>query len=258
MRIFLDIGGYRGHSVLAALDPLFSFDRVISFEPVPDLAATIRRIGDPRLLVLEAALSDFEGSAILYHAGTLAGSLAADAPEYLEQGSKVEVRVLDAATLLPSITTPTDFIRAKFNCEGAEVDIIARLLEKISPQHTDAILQAALVDFDADKIPSKAHRTAQIQASLAERGISYLTPPQCQYGMVTNYGGVRNYLIVSGAKTRGLLPLIKSVIYNVALMRNKDVNGYHKMRLLKALPILRTFARSATLRVTNERPHETV
>ena len=89
LRIFLDIGGYHGHSSLAALDPIFAFDRVFCFEPVPELAKKIREISDPRLVVVEAALSDINGKAVLHHAGTLAGSLFSEAETYGEEGQEL-------------------------------------------------------------------------------------------------------------------------------------------------------------------------
>ena len=32
-KIFIDVGGYHGHSVLAGLDPIFGFDPIFCFEP---------------------------------------------------------------------------------------------------------------------------------------------------------------------------------------------------------------------------------
>jgi FkbM family methyltransferase len=244
MRIFLDVGGYKGHSSLAALDPIFGFDRVFCFEPVTKLAREIRKIKDRRLVVIEAALSDYEGEATIHHAGTLAGSLSADAPSYQDEGETCSVQVVRAAAFLRSIISEGDFVRAKFNCEGAEVDIIHNLVEGWDSKKVSQVLTQALIDFDANKIPSKRERTAIVEKELAELSVKYLTPPECQYGMVTNYGGIRNYLLKSGARLNGLWPKVRSLFYNARMSLNPELNGYHKLRLLKLAPFMKAVARS--------------
>lgn len=244
LRIFLDIGGYKGHSSLAALDPIFGFDRVFCFEPVTALASQIRNIADRRLIVVEAALSDFDGVSTIHHAGTLAGSLSADAPSYLEEGGTCSVQVVSAASFLRGIIADGDFVRAKFNCEGSEVDIIDNLLKHWTQAKIAQVLRCALIDFDANKIPSKKGRTGVVEAKLSDLNITYLIPSECQYGMVTNYGGVRNYLLRSGGRVGGVWPSLCSLLYNLRMLFNPEVNGYHKMRLLKAAPFMRIFANS--------------
>lgn len=245
MRIFLDIGGYHGHSALAALDPLFDFDRVFCFEPVPYLAERIRQIANSKLIVVEAALSDQDGTATLHHAGTLAGSMFADAPSYLSEGEAITIQTLSASAFLSTIINDeTEFVRTKFNCEGAEIAIISDLLENAPIGFTRKVLERSLVDFDARKIPSLRARQTELETQLAEQEIAYFTPPECQYGMVTNYGGVRNYLILSGATRPGIINGVNSFVYNMKMARNSEINGYHKMRLLSTFPALRAFARS--------------
>lgn len=244
MRIFVDIGGYLGHSALAALDPIFGFDRVYCFEPVPDLASRIRAIRDPRLQVFEAALSDRDGRALLHHPGTLAGSLFAEAPSYGGTSDPIEIATLRASSFLPTVIPADAFVRTKFNCEGAEALIIRDILASGRGSLAAQILQGALIDFDIAKIENGDSTRISIEESLTERSITYLTPPECQYGMVTNYGGIRNYLLRSGGEAGGFLPRVRSLLYNFELLRNSEVNGYHKMKLLSLFPFLKTFARS--------------
>lgn len=246
MRVFVDIGGYLGHSTLAALDPIFGFDRILCFEPVPQLADKIRAIGDKRLIVIEAALSDKDGKAVLYHPGTLAGSLFADAPSFGGESVPIEIATLRASSVLPTLIPASAFVRTKFNCEGAEVLIIRDLLQSSNNQLAEQILQGALIDFDIDKIERGTASRKEIELALARQHIAFLSPPECQYGMVTNYGGVRNYLICAGAALPGHWLRLRSLIHNIRMFRNGEVNGYHKMRVLKALPFLRRFARSGS------------
>ncbi len=236
-RIFVDVGGYRGTSTLAALDPIFKFDKIYCFEPVPYLASGIReRIPSHRLEVIAAALSDRDGSAILYHAGSLAGSIFQDAPEYGPHDGQIEIRLIDAASFFASHIKPQDFVRIKFNCEGSESSIIRRLLER----RLEHFLSGALVDFDADKIRSLAGVADGLRCELANRGVQFFEPPEVQYGMVTNFGGVRNWLLRSGAASPGLTGRAGSILYNLLLLlMNHEVIGYHKIRILRALALRR-------------------
>jgi FkbM family methyltransferase len=98
MRIFVDIGGFNGDSTMAALDPLFQFDKVYCFEPVPMLADAInKRIKSPKVTVICGALADRDGSSNLYHAGSLAGSLFADSPEYGASVGTIKVQLIKAS-----------------------------------------------------------------------------------------------------------------------------------------------------------------
>lgn len=239
-RIFLDVGGYIGHSVLAGLDPLFGFDRVYSFEPVRRLAEQIDAIADPRLSVVTACLSRGFGSVTLYHPGTLAGSLFADAPEYEGSTPPEIVEQIDVSTFLKAFTDPNDQIWIKLNCEGSEIEIVEGLLDG---GHA-AALRGVLIDFDALKIPSRRHLVARVVQRLKTEGVPFMTPEECQYGMITNYGGVRNWLLLAGAGLPGLARRARSLAYNAGMARRGDINGYHKMRVLKALPFLAFLARS--------------
>ncbi len=84
-------------------------------------------------------------------------------------------------------------------------------------------------------------RVAAIKRELKTIGVRYWEPPECQYGMVTNYGGVRNYLLLSGASINSTSSKIRSLIYNAMNFSNKNINGYHKKRLLAVLPFLSIF-----------------
>ncbi len=232
-RIFLDVGGYRGTSALAALDPIFAFDRVYCFEPVPRLADFIRkRIASPKLVVVDAALADKDGTATLYHSGSLAGSLFQDAPAYGVSDGSIDIRMIDVASFIQAHISAKDFVRIKFNCEGAETLIIRRMIEAGLTAH----LNGALVDFDADKIHSLEGAADMIRKELADAGVKFFQPPEVQYGWVTNYGGVRNWLLRADAAGASAGAKLGSLVYNLhLLLTNNEVNGYHKIRILRAL-----------------------
>jgi FkbM family methyltransferase len=237
MRIFVDIGGFRGHSTLAALDPIFGFEKVFCFEPVPSLADGIKqRIQSQKVTVICGALADRDGTSNLYHAGSLAGSLFSDSPEYGESIGTIEIRLIKASDFFAEHIHEADFVRVKFNCEGAEAIILRDLIDH---GHVKC-LDGALVDFDAEKIGSIRGAADKLRTVLRDLGVHYFEPPEVQYGMVTNYGGVRNWLLHSGAKLDGMAIAARSALYNLRLLAtDPQVNGYHKMRILRALRLLK-------------------
>src|SRR5262249_25617947 len=129
----------------------------------------------------------------------------------------------------------------KLNCEGSECDILDSLLA------TSALntIKNVLVDFDALKIPSQKHRVSAMQQRLIDQNVPYSLPEDVQYGNVTNYGGIRNWLLVSGARAQGITAVLHSWMYNLkVVIKRPEVSGYHKMKALKMFPFLSRFARS--------------
>ena len=233
-QIFLDVGGYFGDSVHAALHPIFGFDRVYSFEPVAGLAQNLKNIRDKRLTVIQAGLFEATAKRTIYHAGTLAGSIYPDSPSYLEEGSEQVCEFIEASQFFRDNILDQDVVYMKLNCEGAECAILENLIASGEVKK----LTEALVDFDALKIPSQANRVDMLVHKMVSGNVPHHTPEQVQYGMINNYGGIRNWLLVTGAKEGGALRKIRSAIYQLGIMRTKDFNGYYKMRILRKMPWL--------------------
>jgi FkbM family methyltransferase len=232
-RIFIDIGGYEGDAVWAALDPLFGFECVICYEPDAGCAARIRdSIRDPRLSVVTAALSDHAGMAQLYGPGSLAGSLFSDHRDV--DGARTSACEVHRATdLIARHSAEGATIYLKLNCEGAEVPIVADLLR--SGEWTK--IRDTLLDLDARKIPSLATDLAIVEAELAKqpsRNWSY--PEDVQYGQQCTYGGIRNWLKVRGAIQPGFLPRWRSILFHCRQWRARRFRGYYKFLIVKRLP----------------------
>jgi FkbM family methyltransferase len=233
-RIFLDVGGYLGDSVHAALDPVFAFDRIFTFEPVDWLAADLDKIADPRVTVVNAGLLDATATRKLFHAGTLAGSVFSDAPAYLEQGTEQTCQFIEASSFFDTHIGIEDTVYMKLNCEGAECAI----LENLAQTGQIKKLTEVLVDFDALKIPSQSHRVEAVRKLLSAEQVAFHTPEQVQYGMINNYGGIRNWLLVAGAAQPGMVRKLASMAYQGKVIVTKQYNGYYKMRILRRMPWL--------------------
>lgn len=234
-RIFLDVGGYKGDSVYASLDPIFSFDKVYCFEPVAQLGVKLKSINNDRLTVVQAGLFDCSCERPIYHAGTLAGSVYADSPRYLEDGYEEVCKFIEASEFFREKINQGDVVFMKLNCEGAECSILENLLSSGEAGK----LTEALVDFDALKIPSQAARVKQLIQTMHDQNLPYHTPEEVQYGMINNYGGIRNWLLVTGAAQGGAITRLKSAYYQLKIMLTKNYNGYYKMRILRRMTWLK-------------------
>ena len=225
-KIFLDVGGFNGESALAALDPRFGFDEVHCFEPVRNAAKRIEEtLCDKRLRVISAGLFDRTCSLPLGMPGELGGSV-------YKRG--VDEQVCDfirASDWFEENVAAEDIVWIKLNCEGAELNILNDLLDTGQA----AKIHEALIDLDAAEYPS-LHSDAEILLSrLAYAPFSFHFPPEVQYGTVNNYGGIRQWLVLTGAAKNSFRSRISSLIYNIPLAFDRATNGYHKIRLLRAL-----------------------
>jgi FkbM family methyltransferase len=229
-KIFLDVGGYAGESSLAALDPRFGFDRVYCFEPVKSCYESIRqRIRNRRLIAFNFGLLDRTGDLKIHYAGSLGGSVYADAPDV--GGGAERCSFVEASEFFREHIQAGDEVWMKLNCEGAECDILINLFET-GEAHK---LTEVLVDFDAQKIGSAKGKLLQAQALLKAAPFQYHTPDQVQFGMVNNYGGIRNWLVVTGAIEPRLANFVKSLFYQCRQAFTREATGYYKLRLLQML-----------------------
>ena len=82
-------------------------------------------------------------------------------------------------------------------------------------------------------------------ALVEEAEMPYYLPKNIQYYMVTNYGGIQNWLLQTKAAEEMPLNRFKSLAYNLMIFPTQpECNGYHKKLLLDRFPILKNFARS--------------
>ncbi|MGH8050656.1 MAG: FkbM family methyltransferase [Arenimonas sp.] len=232
-KILVDVGGYEGDACLAALDPAFDFDVVYCFEPVKKCADSIKiRVSHPKLEVINAALSNFDGNADLFGPGTLAGSLFSD-HEHVNSQVAEQCRVVRATGFLLPLVQSGDEIYVKLNCEGAEIPILEDLLDS----GVFLKLKSVLLDLDAKKIPSLSERLSKIEEDLAKiESRNWFYPEEVQFGQQCTFGGIRNWLKVSGARAPGVSSKVTSFRYHLSLWNKGEFRGYYKFLLARRLP----------------------
>ena len=162
-KVFIDVGGYHGDSALAALDPQFGFDVVFCFEPVRScFNEIVKRIDHPKLRVFNAGLLDRTERLPIYHAGSMGGSVYADAPVTGGEAEICEFR--EAADFFRKEIQQMDQVWMKLNCEGAEADIMLSLMKSGEARK----LTEVLLDLDAKKIPSAQDKLARLETLLPD------------------------------------------------------------------------------------------
>src|SRR4029079_3061790 len=110
-------------------------------------------------------------------------------------------KFISAANFFREHIGPSDRVWMKLNCEGSEVAILNDLLR--SGEATK--LANVLIDFDAARVPEMRDAVEELDRMLPNAPFDYYFPQEVQFGMVNNFGGIRNWLLVSGAAERRFL-----------------------------------------------------
>lgn len=253
-KLFIDVGGFHGEASHAALDPRFGFDKVYCIEPVPECCDYIRtRLSDSRLNIVQAALADRDGEASLYGPSTLAGSLFSD-HIHVDACASIHCKTIRASRFLEGIFQPGDRIWLKLNCEGSEIPV----LEDLISTGWFARIESALLDFDAIKIPSLLKRHEAVTRSISSLSSrNWYLPEQVQYGQQCTFGGIRNWLIVSHAVSRGFYPARNSFLFHFGNWKNHCYRGYYKFLIVRRLPafVMKAYYRNVKPRLDKAQPN---
>jgi FkbM family methyltransferase len=154
--VVLDVGGYEGQW---ASDIVAMYGcRIHVFEPVPEYAGRIERrfARNPLVTVHAAGLAEEEGTALL--------SVSADASSHAggaAGGEQVEVRLVGVEDFFASLGREQVELM-KLNIEGAEYDLIAKLVETGLVERV-VDLQVQFHDF----VPDAERRMRELRERLA-------------------------------------------------------------------------------------------
>ena len=173
MRIFVDVGAHYGETLEVALDPAWGFDRIFLLEPASVCHAPLRNFRDRRISLHPVALGATNGTATLYGAGLLGGSLFREKRQkaQAQEITTEQIRVVRASEWFGTNIPDGAEVFMKFNCEGAECDIIDELISAgLGPR-----LTSLYVDFDVRKIDQLSHRQAEVEGRLDHANVRFVT-----------------------------------------------------------------------------------
>ena len=165
MRVFLDVGSHCGETLDEVVKPKYGFDRIVCFEPASACAAALEsyRAADPRIEICRFGLGSRTEKIALSNPGTVGASVVGnpdDPSEYVD--------IVDAAEWFRSNLEPSDFIVVKTNCEGAEVDIVNRLLD----EGLFGWAVTFLITFDIRDYREHRYKEGEVRRRLKESGLS--------------------------------------------------------------------------------------
>jgi len=170
-KIFLDIGSHIGETLEEVIKPQHNCDLVFGFEPITECCDVINKnfIND-KLIVNNFGLYKEDCEKIVYYnkskfyGGNLdiGGSIYEDKidrkPNPNDRDDKL-CSFKDVGKWFKDNITKDDYVMVKINVEGAECDIIERLIESEEYDKIDRLL----IDFDCRKIPSQKHRQQEVE-----------------------------------------------------------------------------------------------
>ncbi len=175
MKVMLDIGAHVGETLEVVLDPRWGFERIFCFEPAPQCWPALEALADQRVEVLRFGLWDRNAALDLIDPGTIGASVFA-AKGRTDEVCQVAVR--DAADWFRECISSDDEVIVKMNCEGAECEILDRLIDS---REIDKI-STLVVHFDVSKVPGLEHREAQVRRRLDAVGTDYHAATDIFYG----------------------------------------------------------------------------
>jgi FkbM family methyltransferase len=207
VKILLDVGAHTGTTLNAVRDPKYAFDRIYCFEPASSCWAALESVRDRRVTVCRFGLWDRTGEHALHDAGSVGASLFED--KFRTETSGETARFVRASDWFRDNLGEGDDVFLKLNCEGAEVDIVEDLLE--SGQL--ARVRAVMIDPDVRKIPSQAHREAELRRRLAESGLTnYSMAADVMIGG-THRARIQNWLRTVGAERSSPGVRVRQLLY---------------------------------------------
>lgn len=173
-RVFLDVGGHTGESVVAALDRRWGFDRIWTFEPTRRCVEVLESIADDRVTVVPAGWWSTDADMVIHDPGTIRASVDARASQL---GEEEVCSFLDAARWMSENIDDSDVVWLKMNIEGAEIEVLDRLLTSGEIRKVSYLV----VHFDVEKF-GETDQAARTRALLDGAGVPWREAGTVMFG----------------------------------------------------------------------------
>lgn len=174
-RVFVDVGARAGGTAQAVFNSPYTFDRVISVEPDPEMIAKLQgkfasRLSEDSFAVAPYAISTSRGQMTLYGSNTGGGaSLVAGKVSKKERADGVSVNTISWGDFLDLYDLHGSELYVKMNCEGGEIDIVKSMIE-----HDRGQIRSMVIDFDIIKSAGGGWKKWASVSALRRAGIPFL------------------------------------------------------------------------------------
>jgi len=167
-KVLIDCGAHNGNILELLIEKLGPFDRIYAFECNPEFKKY-----PPNVTYMQAAVWTKNGEIDFYLSplGTKPSSLLKEKTTgKLDIEHPIKVRCIDFSQWLKNTITKYDHVTMKMNIEGAEYDV----LEKLIKDETIKLIDALYVSFHRSKLdlPDLLKRENSIKTALTFRNIS--------------------------------------------------------------------------------------
>lgn len=173
-RVFVDVGAHNGGSIHSVVEGGYTFDRMVSVEPDPEMIAKLNvrfadRIADGRYQIAPVGLSDHIGTAQLMGDNSLGGASMIAGKFEAGVGNVREIKLIDWATFLADYNLKDARLWVKINAEGAEIAILDSILAEGGKN-----IESLVIFFDISKSPFGAWKKWRVMRDLTHAGIPFL------------------------------------------------------------------------------------
>jgi FkbM family methyltransferase len=146
--VLVDIGAHFGEALEETLRPIYKIDRVYAIEPSSVGIKKLSRFKDKRLKIYPIAVSNYNGQANLFSAGSVGGGLFSDKRRHWKNTEVVNV--LKFSEWAFNSLNGNENIFIKINVEGSEIFI----LQEIVKIYKKFNIKSILLSIDIEKVPS--------------------------------------------------------------------------------------------------------
>lgn len=150
MKVFLDLGAHRGQSIKYVRQNISNDCKIISFEPLPENIEHLKKMQKVwNFELIEKAVSTYDGVTKFYTGMTESGSIFKEKRTgKLDGKTHVIVETIDFPEWFSVFYRPNMDVSIKMNIEGAEYDIIDRMVQF----HLDKFVNNWYVQWHWNKI----------------------------------------------------------------------------------------------------------
>ena len=156
-KIFIYLGGHRGEMIHEFFDQIKDADswKIYCFEPLPDLAESIRKLvsslGYTNVEVLQKAIGTHNGKTFIYRSleqdGAGSTTVNNKVTASVDYNNPIEVECVDIAKFIKEVKSDGDLVVIYCNIEGGEYEILNDLINSGDIE----LIHELYIDFHSHK-----------------------------------------------------------------------------------------------------------